>query len=276
MKPGVEVVKEAVRIVGGIALLGLAGVLTISLGHEIIPKICVWIGVLILLSPANPAPSRARLFLFARIGLLCNVFALLILMLCNWMLIAKGWYESPQMMGLFSKLRWLLDPLSSLLQRLVNSPNVGVRIFPEHDLLFFVVGDYGNLLLQIVTVTLGLSVMAKLVKRVKGRGGIHPRQAVEKTVPVSSPVDGAEVEQFDLYFQGGCHEGRSADQVGQALREAFGLAPEIVPQLFCGKPITIKKGVSRAVAERYERTFEASGAVLLTRKSLAPPGGNVP
>jgi hypothetical protein len=92
---------------------------------------------------------------------------------------------------------------------------------------------------------------------------------------MSKPAEGVDVERYDLYFQGECLEGRSAEQVGEALRKAFNLPPEKVPRLFGGKRITIKKGVSRPVAERYQKIFEASGAVLRIHKSAAPPGAVV-
>jgi len=267
-----KIIKETVRIMCGLALLYFAVELTLSQGHALIPKICVWMGLLVLLSPENPAPSRARLFLFARIGLLCNVFALLVLTLFKQLLVARDWYESPQMMGLFSRVKWLLDPLPTLLQSLVTKHNLGIKIFPKYEVIYFAGADYGNLLLQIVVVTLGLSLFAALVRRVKAKGDTLPLHGVEETPPGSKPAEGEDGERYDLYFQGECLEGSSAEQVGEALGKAFNLPPEKVPRLFSGKRLTIKKGVSRPVAERYRKIFEASGAVLRLGLSEESPG----
>jgi len=159
--------KNLVSLLLGVSLLVLAGVLTLSLGLGLVPKICVWIGLLVLLSLETRSSGWRRTLLYARLGLLCNVLSLFVLTLGKSLLISRGWYESPQAMGLFSQLQWALNTVPTLLQNLVVNHNWGVTIFPEYEMLYVLGADYANLLLQVVIVPLLLWLGTLLLKGVR-------------------------------------------------------------------------------------------------------------
>jgi len=162
-------VKNLILLLFGLALLVLAVALTLSVGMGLVPKISVWFGVLILLSLESSRPWLRRTLLYARLGLLLNVFSMLTLTLGKGLLISRGWYESPQAMSLFSQLQWLLNTLPTLLQNLVVNRNLGVKIFPEYQVIYFLVADYGNLLLQMLAMILLLWSGTLLWKGVRGQ-----------------------------------------------------------------------------------------------------------
>jgi len=163
-------VKNIVSLLFGLALLVLAGVLTASVGLGLVPKICVWVGLLLLFSLEVRSSGWRRTLLYARLGLLLNVVSMLTLTFGKTLLISHGWYESPQTMGLFSQLQWVLNTVPTLLQNLVVRHNWGVKIFPEYEMLYILGGNYANLLLQVTAVTSLLWLGTALLKVVRGQG----------------------------------------------------------------------------------------------------------
>lgn len=261
-------IKEGIRTLCGLGLLAFAIILTQSQGHSILPKICVWIGLLVMLSPESSSSAASRVWLFARIGLLCNVFSLLILTLFQRLLFLNDWYESQGMMEFATTLKWLLNPLPTLLDRLVNTYNLGMMIFPEHRQLYVVVADYGNLLLQIVVVTLALSLATSFQRRSKAnKSSLKTPGEAEEALSQRDPSS----ERYDLFFQGEVHDGMTSFQVGKKLAGIFNLNPEKAALLFSGKRVTVKTNVTRETADRFRRAFSEAGAILHLRRATPAP-----
>lgn len=77
---------------------------------------------------------------------------------------------------------------------------------------------------------------------------------------------------YQLIFAGELMAGVGRDQARNALQARFGLSATQLERLFSGRPLRVKRALSRAEAERYQRAFRAAGAVLELQPLDAPPG----
>ena len=154
----------------------------------------------------------------------------------------------------------------------MNKHNLASKIFPEYELAYQAGIDYANLLLQMATVVIALSLLTVLVRRVMRTTLVQQQQDMLAPSMIEGDAPVAAVEYFDLYFQGECLEGKSVQQVGEALSKMFNLTPEKTQSLFNGKRTTVRRRVSRSGAERYAHAFRLAGAVLQVFSAAAPTG----
>jgi len=75
-------------------------------------------------------------------------------------------------------------------------------------------------------------------------------------------------ELYSVVFSGEIKEGTSLDEVQDRLVAIFKMPPEKVKKIFTGRPITIKNNIELQVAQKYQRAFDAAGAVCEIRKIL--------
>jgi uncharacterized protein YbjQ (UPF0145 family) len=68
-------------------------------------------------------------------------------------------------------------------------------------------------------------------------------------------------DQYDIIFEGKTAPGKEIDSVKQALMKLLKANADRVEQLFVGKPVSIRKNVDAATAEKYRKALEAAGAV---------------
>ncbi|MEA3640556.1 MAG: hypothetical protein VBE63_11510 [Lamprobacter sp.] len=67
---------------------------------------------------------------------------------------------------------------------------------------------------------------------------------------------------YKLIFSGRLRGGITPGQAKQAIKERFRLSHTQLDQLFSGQPITVKRSLDQANAERYQRAFAAAGALV--------------
>lgn len=67
---------------------------------------------------------------------------------------------------------------------------------------------------------------------------------------------------YQLIFSGRLQAGVLPEQAQQAVKERFRLNSAQLDHLFSGQRITVKRGIDRANAERYQRAFAAAGALV--------------
>lgn len=77
---------------------------------------------------------------------------------------------------------------------------------------------------------------------------------------------------YQLIFSGRLQPDTSVEQVRQAVKERFRLNDAQLQRLFSGDPVTVKRDLDLASAERYQRAFVAAGAVI----ELAPMAASTP
>ncbi|WP_462320468.1 hypothetical protein [Halochromatium sp.] len=75
---------------------------------------------------------------------------------------------------------------------------------------------------------------------------------------------------YQLIFSGCLQSGVQLEQGRQAVKERFKLSNAQLDRLFSGRPVTVKRSLDRANAERYQRAFVAAGA-LVEVAPAAPP-----
>jgi uncharacterized protein YbjQ (UPF0145 family) len=68
-------------------------------------------------------------------------------------------------------------------------------------------------------------------------------------------------DQYDIIFEGKTAPGKEIDSVKQALMKLLKADAGRVEQLFVGKPVSIRKNVDAATAEKYRKALEAAGAL---------------
>ena len=77
---------------------------------------------------------------------------------------------------------------------------------------------------------------------------------------------------YQLIFSGRLQPDTLVEQVRQAVKERFRLNDAQLQRLFSGDPVTVKRDLDLASAERYQRAFVAAGAVI----ELAPMAASTP
>ncbi len=117
-------------------------------------------------------------------------------------------------------------------------------------------------------------------KRTPGSGSVPPHEKPG----AGDPAAGAAAETGDdgLYrviFDGTVAEGRNPDRVKAALTEAFHLESRQAGALFSGRPVSVKSGVDRNTALRYQEAFLKAGGIAVIEPMnpadpLNHPGGN--
>ncbi|MDM7924427.1 MAG: hypothetical protein QUS35_00230 [bacterium] len=120
------------------------------------------------------------------------------------------------------------------------------------------------------------------------------RRDVEKNTPGSGPprvkpgagdpaagnaAETGDEGLFRVIFDGTVAEGRNPDRVKAALTEAFHLNSRQAGALFSGRPVSVKSGVDRNTAIRYQEAFLNAGGVarlepMIPADALNRPAGN--
>ncbi|MGQ9660365.1 MAG: hypothetical protein ACUVT0_09860 [Thermochromatium sp.] len=79
-------------------------------------------------------------------------------------------------------------------------------------------------------------------------------------------------DRFDILFDGTLQPGADPHLVRKRLMSAFKLDAAGIERLFVGKTVAVKRGVDLSTAARYQRVFEAAGA-MVTLRALATEDG---
>ncbi len=74
---------------------------------------------------------------------------------------------------------------------------------------------------------------------------------------------------FDVVFRGDIAPGETLPVVRQRLGELFRLDETRLAQLFSGRPVVVKRGLTAEEGERYRQTLERAGA-LVTLRAASP------
>jgi hypothetical protein len=75
-------------------------------------------------------------------------------------------------------------------------------------------------------------------------------------------------EKFSVVLTGKLADGYDLPQVKENIAQAFKLAPEQVDKLFSGKPVALKRGVSKAQAMKLRNTLARAGALGLIKADV--------
>lgn len=146
----------------GVALLVLAGWLSLQSGGMLLTLICIWIGLLMVLSVRFASPGFSRLLQFGRIGLAFDVVAYLALVLLNIQIVQRDWLGNPEAIRAMTWLQWLATPVTAGFDSLVNNHNWGIILFPEYGNLCSLLTAFGNCLVHI---GLGILVLMPFASR---------------------------------------------------------------------------------------------------------------
>lgn len=154
--------------ISGTLLILFASWMIVSQGHNLIAKICVWLGLLSLLSVKGNSPKVNRILLYIRIGLTINILAFLAMFLFSSQIVGGNRFDERQFLELWSLLQWIALPVVTLVNNLVGEQNWALLIFPEYGTLYDVATWYTNVFFHMgLTVTLLLGGETLWLQKIK-------------------------------------------------------------------------------------------------------------
>jgi hypothetical protein len=155
--------KNLVLVVVGIGLAVFGGLLIPKIGFTILTAICIWLGVMVLLSLQVASPRGSRLLSAARIGLAFNVVAHLALVGATHFAFTQSGANEEFAFRLLVWVKWVAKPLGTGFDLLVNRYNWGIVLFPEYSNLCLALTFYGNILAHMLMGVLLWTGLAALI-----------------------------------------------------------------------------------------------------------------
>ena len=165
--------KNLVFVVVGIALVVFGGLMVPKIGFTILTAICIWLGMMVLLSLQVSSPRVTRLLTAARIGLAFNVVAYLALVGATHFAFTQSGGNEEFAFRLLVWVKWIAKPLGTGFDLLVNRYNGGIVLFPEYSNLCLALTFYGNILAHML---MGVLLWTGLAARIRKREPLlnHP------------------------------------------------------------------------------------------------------